>query len=118
MTTAKYNKITPEKAAEMMKGDIFLLDARGPGEFKEKHIANAINIPHTEVGEKALLLIPNKDTIILVYCKSGGRSKMAAEALINLGYTNVYDFGGIDTDWKGPVITDKNVKYLNFISYN
>ncbi len=100
-----YKKISAGTAESMMKGNIFLLDARSPEEYKEGHIAKAINIPHTEIDTKATELIPNKETTILVYCKSGGRSKIASEGLIKLGYTNVNDFGGIETDWKGPVVT-------------
>jgi rhodanese-related sulfurtransferase len=75
-----------------------ILDVRTDSEYKEKHIINAVLIPHTEVKNRALAELPSKNQFIYVYCKAGVRSEMAARDLVELGYTNVYDIGGID-DW-------------------
>ena len=75
-----------------------VLDTREQDEFDSGHIPGAILIPSTEIENKAIELIPDKDKLILVYCRSGRRSKIAAEALSKLGYTNVKEFGGI-IDW-------------------
>ena len=98
--TAGYKKISAEQAREMMEnGDPFiLLDVRTEQEFNEKHIEGAILIPHDEVSVRAGEKLPEKDSLILIYCRSGRRSALAANELIGMGYTNVYDFGGI-IDW-------------------
>ena len=97
---AMYEQITPEEAKKIMDlgEDYIILDTREQDEFDEGHIPNAILIPYTEIENKAIELIPDKDKLILVYCRSGRRSKIAAEALSKLGYTNVKEFGGI-IDW-------------------
>lgn len=91
-----------EKAYEMMTSDdlaenLIILDVRNTDEFAESRIDGAINVPLMSIEEKIEKVISNKDAIILVYCKSGVRAELASQKLINLGYTNVYDFGGIDT---------------------
>ena len=92
--------ITAEQAKEIMDSqeDYIILDVRTQDEFDETHIPGAILIPHDEVTEKAEDLLTNKGQLILVYCRSGRRSKLAAEALVELGYTNIKEFGGI-IDW-------------------
>ena len=97
---AMYAQITAEDAKKIMdSGDEhIILDTREQDEFDEGHIPGAILIPHTEIENKAEEKLPDKDKLILVYCRSGRRSKIAAESLSKLGYTNVKEFGGI-IDW-------------------
>lgn len=97
---AVYMNINAEKAKEMMESmeEFVILDARSEAEFAEGHIPGAIVIPHDEISEKAEEEILDKDIPIFVYCRSGRRSKIAAEALVSLGYSEVYEFGGIN-DW-------------------
>lgn len=97
---AGYVNITAEQAKEIMDSQdgYIILDVRAQDEFDESHIPGAILIPHDEITEKAEDLLTNKDQLILVYCRSGRRSKLAAEALVELGYTNIKEFGGI-IDW-------------------
>ena len=97
---AMYEQITAEEAKKIMDSgeEHIILDTREQDEFDEGHIPGAILIPYTEIENKAIELIPDKDKLILVYCRSGRRSKIAAEALSKLGYTNVKEFGGI-IDW-------------------
>jgi len=97
---AVYQKITAEQAKAIMdEGKPFvLLDVRTDEEFKEKRIDGAILIPDYEIKNRATAELPDKNALILVYCRSGRRSANAANELIKLGYTNVYDFGGI-IDW-------------------
>ena len=95
-----YMNINAEKAKEMMESleEFVLLDARSEEEFSEGHIPGAIVIPHEEISERAESEIPEKEVPVFVYCRSGRRSKIAAEALVSLGYSEVYEFGGI-IDW-------------------
>ena len=95
-----YMNINAEKAKEMMENleEFVLLDARSEEEFFEGHIPGATVIPHDEIEERAESEIPEKDVPVVVYCRSGRRSKIAAEALVSLGYSEVYEFGGI-IDW-------------------
>ena len=97
---AMYEKITAENAKKIMDSgeEHIILDTREQSEFDEGHIPGAILIPYTEIENKAIEMIPDKDKLILVYCRSGRRSKIAAESLAKLGYTNVKEFGGI-IDW-------------------
>ncbi len=74
-----------------------ILDVRTEEEFKEKHIENAILIPHTEIEQRAEKELTDKEQLILVYCRSGNRSKTASKILAQLGYTNVMEFGGINS---------------------
>ena len=94
-----YMRINAQKAKEMMENleEFVLLDARTEEEFSEGHIPGAIVIPHDEIFERAEAEIPEKDVPVFVYCRSGNRSKVAAEALVSLGYSEVYEFGGINT---------------------
>ena len=83
----------------MLEADSYiLLDVRSEGEYNEEHIEGALNIPDDELGERAADELPDKNALILIYCRSGRRSANAANELIDSGYKNVYDFGGI-IDW-------------------
>ena len=95
-----YEQITTEEAKKIMDSgeEHIILDTREQDEFDEGHIPGAILIPYTEIENKAEEMLPDKDKLILVYCRSGRRSKIAAESLSKLGYTNVKEFGGI-IDW-------------------
>ena len=91
-----YNKITAEEAKEIIDTqEVIILDVRTKEEFKEKHIEGALLIPDYELEKLAKSKPPDKNKKILVYCRSGNRSKSAARLLIDMGYTDVYDFGGI-----------------------
>ncbi len=97
-----YTQISSEAAAELMKteSEYIILDVRRSDEYAEGHIPGAINIPNEIIGESELTELPDKDALILVYCRSGRRSKEAAEKLVSLGYTNIVEFGGI-LGWTG-----------------
>ena len=97
---AEYHKITAAQAKDMMgEGQPYiLLDVRTDGEWEEKHIEGAVLIPDYEIRDRAPGELPDKSILILVYCRSGRRSADASRALVEMGYTNVYDFGGIN-DW-------------------
>ena len=99
-----YVQISGEEAMTMMaeEDDYVILDVRTREEFAEKHIVGAICIPNEEIGEEPIAELPDLDQLILVYCRSGNRSKQASEKMVQLGYTNVYEFGGI-IDWTGEV---------------
>ena len=102
-----YQQITMDEAMLMMdkERNYIILDVRTPDEFKEKHIPNAINIPNENIGLTEISELPNKEQLILVYCRSGNRSKQASEKLVKLGYTNVVEFGGIN-DWFGETVSE------------
>jgi rhodanese-related sulfurtransferase len=102
-----YEQITAQQAKEIMdtKNDYIIIDARTEEEFEDGHIKNAILIPEYEIADRAEEELPNKDTLILVYCRSGRRSKIASEELVKLGYTNVKEFGGI-IDWPYEVVKE------------
>ena len=97
---AAYMNITAEEAKQIMDNEegYIILDARTQEEYDQGHIPGAIVISHEEIMEKAEDVLTDKDQLILVYCRSGRRSKIAAEALVELGYTNIREFGGI-IDW-------------------
>ena len=96
-----YYQITQDEAKRIMdeESDYIIVDAREQSEYDEGHIKGAIVIPYTEIEQKAEALLPNKTQLILVYCRSGRRSKIAAQSLANMGYKNVKEFGGI-IDWQ------------------
>ena len=104
---ASYTQISMDEAVTMMdeETDYIILDVRRPDEFADKHIPNAINVPNETIGEEEIPELPDKDQMILVYCRSGNRSKQASKKLAALGYTNVYEFGGI-IDWPGDVVVE------------
>ena len=81
-----------------------LLDVRTPQEYREGHIPGAINIPNETIGTEEIPELPDKDRLIMVYCRSGNRSKQASEKLATLGYTNIVEFGGIN-DWPGKTVS-------------
>ena len=95
-----YMNITAEEAKEIMdtQQGYVILDVRAQEEYDQGHIPGAIVIPHEEITEKAEAVLPDKNQLILVYCRSGRRSKIAADAMVELGYTNIREFGGI-LDW-------------------
>ena len=95
-----YVNITAEEAKQIMDSEegYIILDVRTQEEYDEGHIPGAIVISHEEIAEKAEKVLTDKEQLILVYCRSGRRSKSAAEALVELGYTNIKEFGGI-IDW-------------------
>ena len=105
---AVYTKITPKQAKDMMdKGGPFtLLDVRTESEFREQRINGAILIPNTEIRNRAQKELPDKDALIFVYCRSGARSSGAAHDLVSMGYTNVYDIGGI-MNWPYETVSGK-----------
>ena len=104
---AAYRKVSAIEAYKMMSelGDYIILDVRTDEEYKEKRIAGAILIPNYEIKNRAEKELPDKSKVILVYCRSGGRSANAARELAGLGYENVYDFGGI-IDWPYDTVSD------------
>ena len=99
-----YRRITMDEATRMMEAesDYVILDVRRPDEYAEGHIPGAINVPNESIGDTKISELPYKNQLILVYCRSGRRSKEAAEKLVKLGYTNIVEFGGI-LDWKGKI---------------
>lgn len=100
-----YEQITAEQAKTIMdtEKDYIIIDARTEEEFAEGHIENAILIPEYEIANRAEKELPDKEQLILVYCRSGRRSKIASEELVKLGYTNVKEFGGI-IDWPHEIV--------------
>ena len=100
-----YEQITAQQAKTIMdtKKDYIIIDARTKEEFNQGHIKGAILIPEYEIANRAQKELPDKDALILVYCRSGRRSKIASEELVKLGYTNVKEFGGI-IDWPYDVV--------------
>lgn len=96
----EYTMISAEEAKKIMdtEKDFILLDVRSREEFETSHIPGAILIPDEEIYDRAERELPDKDQLILIYCRSGRRSKLAAEILVEIGYTNIKEFGGIN-DW-------------------
>ena len=104
--TNTYRQITMDEAVTMMAQETgyIILDVRRPDEFAAGHIPNAINVPNETIGTAEISELPDKNQLIMVYCRSGRRSKEASEKLVKLGYTNIVEFGGI-LDWKGEIET-------------
>ena len=100
-----YEQITAKEAKTIMdtENDYIIIDARTTEEFAEGHIIDAILIPEYEIADRAEKELPNKEQLILVYCRSGRRSKIASEELVKKGYINVKEFGGI-IDWPYDVV--------------
>ncbi len=94
-----YQQITQEEAKNMMDAQaVIVLDVREQDEFDAGHIPGAVLLPvATITKDSAAVVIPETDSVVLVYCRSGNRSKTASKSLAELGYTNVYEFGGIST---------------------
>ena len=99
-----YRQVSMDEAVKIMKGEkgYIILDVRRPDEYAEGHMPGAINVPNEEIGTAEPLELPDKAQLILVYCRSGRRSKEAAAKLAGLGYTSIVEFGGI-LDWKGEI---------------
>ena len=104
---ATYRQISMSDAVTMMEeeSNYIILDVRTPEEFSDKHIHGAINVPNETIGTEGIPELPDKDQLILVYCRSGNRSKQASDKLAALGYTNIVEFGGIN-DWPGETVSD------------
>lgn len=101
-----YRQVTAEEAIALMEKEsgYIILDVRTAQEYSEKHIPNAVNIPNESIGTEEIPALPDKNQLILVYCRSGNRSKQASEKLAALGYTNVVEFGGINS-WPGETVS-------------
>ena len=104
--TNTYRSITMDEAATIMEQETgyIILDVRRPDEYAAGHIPNAINVPNESIGTSDIPELPDKNQLIMVYCRSGRRSKEASEKLVKLGYTNIVEFGGI-LDWKGETVS-------------
>jgi rhodanese-related sulfurtransferase len=102
-----YTKISMDEAIAIMneQDGYIILDVRRPDEFASGHIPGAINVPNESIGDGDIPELPDKNQLILVYCRSGNRSKQASSKLVKLGYTNIVEFGGI-LDWPGDIVTE------------
>ena len=105
--TNTYRRITMQEAMEMMAAEEnhIILDVRTQQEYAAGHIPGAIVIPNETIGTKEIPQLPDKDQLIMVYCRSGNRSKQASDKLVKLGYTNIVEFGGI-IDWPGEIVAE------------
>ena len=105
--SASYDQISGAEAKALMDSEsgYIIIDARTQEEYDDGHIPGAILIPEYEIADRAEKELPDKNQLILVYCRSGRRSKIAAEELVKLGYTNVKEFGGI-IDWEYEIVKD------------
>lgn len=105
---AEYRQVDMNEAVEMMENekDYIILDVRTEQEFEEQHIPNAINVPNETIGTKEISELPDKEQLLMVYCRSGNRSKQASEKLVEIGYSNIVEFGGIK-DWPGETVSGK-----------
>lgn len=105
--TTGYRQVTTEEAVNIMQTEenYVILDVRTAQEFASGHIPGAALLPNEIIGTEDIPLLPDKDQLILVYCRSGNRSKQAAEKLAQLGYTNIVEFGGINS-WTGEIVTE------------
>ncbi|MGN0490411.1 rhodanese-like domain-containing protein [Ruminococcus sp.] len=99
-----YEKISMSEGIERIESDegYILLDVRRTDEFEAGHIPGAVNLPNEEIGTEEIPSLPNKSQMIYIYCRSGNRSKQAADKLLALGYTNIIEFGGI-IDYTGEL---------------
>ncbi len=105
--TASYRQISMEDAVTMMaeEENYIILDVRTADEYAGGHIPEAINFPNESIGSEEIPNLPDKNQLILVYCRSGNRSKQASEKLAALGYTNIVEFGGIN-NWPGETVSE------------
>ena len=105
--TNTYRQISMDEAVTMMaqETNYIILDVRRPDEFSTGHIPNAINVANESIGTNEIAELPDKNQLIMVYCRSGRRSKEAAEKLVKLGYTNIVEFGGI-LYWTGETVVN------------
>ena len=101
-----YKQISQDEAMQIMEEEsgFLIVDVRRPDEFAEGHIEGAINVPNEGIAEEMPEELPDKDQLLLIYCRTGRRSKEASEKLAKIGYKNVYEFGGINT-WTGTIVT-------------
>ncbi len=108
-TVNTYRQIDQEEAKRMMEAEdgCLVVDVRRPDEFAAGHIPGAVNVPNEEIGDTPPAALPDREQILLVYCRSGRRSKEASEKLFALGYRKVYEFGGI-LDWTGETVKDES----------
>ena len=106
-TNNTYRQISMGEAVDMMAQETgyIILDVRRADEFATGHIPGAINVANESIGTDEIPELPDKNQLIMVYCRSGRRSKEASEKLVKLGYTNIVEFGGI-LDWKGEIVTE------------
>ncbi len=100
-----YRQISTSEAVDMMETetDYLILDVRTEEEYVQGHIPGAVCVPNETIGTEDIPALPRKDQLILVYCRSGNRSKQASEKLVKLGYTNIVEFGGINS-WTGETV--------------
>ena len=105
-TDGSYRQVNMHEAITILEKETgyIILDVRTSPEFTDKHIPGAINIPNETIGTEQIPELPDKNQLILVYCRSGNRSKQASEKLVALGYTNIVEFGGIN-DWPGETVS-------------
>lgn len=103
-----YKRISMDEAKTLMEKEegYILLDVRTKGEYESGYIPGAINIPLSDIDEKIISFLPDKSQMILVYCRSGNRSREASDKLSRLGYTNILEIGGINA-WKGEIVKNK-----------
>ena len=103
-SSSGYRRISMNEAMQIIENEsgYIILDVRRPDEFAEGHIPGAINVANEDIGTAEIAELPDKSQLILVYCRSGRRSKEAAEKLVKLGYTNIVEFGGIN-DYTGKI---------------
>ena len=104
-TDAEFSFMSTWEARDLIEGgaDVIVLDVRSEAEFLHGHIEGSILLPVHEIGEYAEHILVDRDAMILVICQSGNRSRTAAQELANLGFTNVYDIGGI-MSWPGEIV--------------
>ena len=104
---ASYRQISMQEAIQIMKtqSDYVILDVRTPSEYAQGHSPGAILVPNETIGTEDIPQLPQTEQLLLVYCRSGNRSKQASEKLVRLGYTNVVEFGGIN-QWPGEIVTE------------
>ena len=102
-----YRQVTPAEAIHLMESevDFIVLDVRTQAEYDQGHIPGAICVPNETIGTEDIPQLPDKMQLILVYCRSGNRSKQAAQKLADQGYTNIVEFGGI-LNWPGEIVSD------------
>ena len=105
-STDTYRQVSMQESMELMDSetDYIILDVRTAAEYESGHIPGAICIPNETIGSEEIPGLPDKQQLILVYCRSGNRSRQAAEKLVKLGYTNIVEFGGINA-WPGEIVT-------------
>ena len=104
---AAYRQVSMQEAINMMntQAGYIILDVRTQEEYETAHIPGAVCVPNESIGTTPPAQLPDKSQLILVYCRSGNRSKTASAAFAELGYTNIYEFGGINT-WTGEIVTE------------